>query len=362
MLNKTEQSEAISLKLIEPEANPQSSSLLDMVAKVISSIPKGLVLGLMASEALKSVGAFPTEYNPNHQSAEPIESSDVVHHRSARAAGHDETSILSSHTLPNQHCVGTVAKYFRLEGEGYTQLYIRCWAVPCDPPLNSTAYNSVYIAEKKSSIHEDIPTIWTSKRHEHPDNQSEIIRYTFNKTEPLTRSPAVTCNEPAYPLVEAGDRLLAEEDLPGALKEYQAALEKRGDYSLALNGKAKVLAELAKITTTEAVTIAKNTTQAESSTPTTPQDRTTPSAEEQGWLWNKVGAPIVETAAGVFTIAAIAYVLHKLKQCYNKTKEVLDIELADCNEPSLLKLVDQFIPSNDNGDAKVIQDLSVSLT
>ncbi|UCM85676.1 MAG: hypothetical protein LF885_07000 [Rickettsia endosymbiont of Culicoides impunctatus] len=85
MLNKTEQSEAISLKLIEPEANPQSSSLLDMVAKVISSIPKGLVLGLMASEALKSVGAFPTEYNPNHQSAEPIESSYVVHHRSARA-------------------------------------------------------------------------------------------------------------------------------------------------------------------------------------------------------------------------------------------------------------------------------------
>ncbi|OZG31255.1 hypothetical protein RiCNE_13590 [Rickettsia endosymbiont of Culicoides newsteadi] len=105
--------------------------------------------------------------------------------------------------------------------------------------------------------------------------------------------------------------------------------------------------------------IAKNTTQVESSTPTAPQDQTTPSAEDQGWLWNKVVAPIAETAAVVVTTAVIAYALHKLKQCYNKnkTKETLDVELKNCDELSLLKIVDQIIPINDNGYTDGIKDL-----
>ncbi|MDN3030451.1 MAG: hypothetical protein QMO91_03785 [Candidatus Tisiphia sp.] len=71
-------------------------------------------------------------------------------------------------------------------------------------------------------------------------------------------------------------------------------------------------------------------------------------------MWNKVVAPIAETAAVVVTTAVIAYALHKLRQCYNKnkTKEALDVERTNCDEPSLLKLI-----ALDNGDTEVIKDL-----
>ncbi|WP_341752902.1 MULTISPECIES: hypothetical protein [unclassified Candidatus Tisiphia] len=157
--------------------------------------------------------------------------------------------------------------------------------------------------------------------------------------------------------------MLAKGNLLKALEEYQAALELCKDYSLALDGRDKVLAELAKITTTEAVTIAKNTTQAESSTPTTPQDQTPPSAKE--WTVKNIVDTAVSSGVAILTVlAAGAFLYKKGSDIYEACLEYLsksDPKLKDCNGHGLLES-DQFIPSNDNGDAKVIQDLSVSLT
>ncbi|HJD63917.1 MAG TPA: hypothetical protein LFW13_02765 [Rickettsia endosymbiont of Sericostoma sp.] len=391
MFNETEQSEAIRLKLVEPEASPQSGNLLDMAAKVISSIPKGLVLGLMASEALKSVGAFPTEYNPNHQSAESPENSNVVHHRSARDAYYKV--INQNATLPNQHC-------FVLEMEqnlyndwlmssSTTTLYAYCQDKPCDQKGNIVG-NKRRI-DSSESASELAPGAWVGKKSIGHDNETVITEYSFDgpKENPIAGFVTIehTCHEPAYQLVKEADLLLAKKEPLAALKKYQDALDLREDYSLALEGRAKVLAELTKTTTaeptsstsnenssttttTEASTTKENSstampkdtnTQAKSSTPTAPQDQTTPSNEE--WTVKGIVGTAVSSGAAILTALAVAGVLYKKGgNIYNACLKYLsksDPELKDCNEHGVFES-DQFIPSNDNGDAKVTQDSSVS--
>ncbi|MCC8484174.1 MAG: hypothetical protein LN561_06530 [Rickettsia endosymbiont of Labidopullus appendiculatus] len=381
MFNKTELSEATRLKLIEPEANPQSGNLFDMAADVISSIPKGLVLGLMVSEALKSVGAFPTEYNPNHQSAEPSENSDVVHHRSARDAHYKV--INQNATLPNQHCF-----VLEMEQDLYndwlmssstTTLYAYCQDKPCDQKGNIVG-NKRRI-DSSDSASELAPGAWVGKKSIGPDNETVITEYSFDgpKENPMAGFVTIEhkCHEPAYSLVKEADLLLAKKEPLAALEKYQDALDLREDYSLALEGKAKVLAELTKTTTaeptsstsneassttttTEAVTIVKNTTQAESST--TPQDQTTPSAE--GWTVKNTVEAVVSVVAA-FVVGGILYkkgsaMYNACLECWSKSGKELHPELKDCNGHGSFES-DQFISSNYNGDAKVIQDSSVSL-
>ncbi|MCC8399412.1 MAG: hypothetical protein LN563_02390 [Rickettsia endosymbiont of Platyusa sonomae] len=358
-----------------PDNSNPDNSLFTTVANAFSSIPKEYIffLTLLATSHAAHAYRHVTFNTPDNSNADnfDIESSDVVHHRSARALPGE--TIEQYTNLENQNCVAVLTKqyYHKTIQKSIREIHAKCFNEPCNNQ-QFNAYDADYLTEVYNIY-------WLAL---HPTSPEAVdVKFSIigtDKVDPYGKTITYSCKTEAYSLVQEGDRLFAEGKYSEAGEQYNNALKLRGDYSLAVDGNAKVLAELAKTTTagptsstsneasstatsTEASTVAKNTTQAESSTPTAPQDQTTPSAEEQGWLWNKVGAPIVETAAGVFTIAAIAYVLHKLKQCYNKTKEVLDIKLADCNGHGLLES-DQFIPSNDNGDAKVIQDLSVSLT
>ncbi|WP_341759409.1 hypothetical protein [Candidatus Tisiphia endosymbiont of Ptychoptera albimana] len=370
MFNETEQSEAIRLKLAEPEASPQSGSWLDMVANAFSSIPKGLVLGLMASEALKSVGAFPTEYNPNHQSAESPENSDVVHHRIARGVQQDE--VRGDVNLENQNCVRVMTKtYTNANYDRVTELRAKCFNEPCNNQWFAS-YDTDYFLETKSQFY------WVALYQNAPET-ADIKFSTMGtaKVDPYGKTITYSCKTPAYSLVQDAKDLVAKGNLSAALEKYQAALDLRDGYSLALEGKAKVLAELAKTTTaepssstsneassttttTEAVTIAKNTAQAKPFM--APQDQTTPSNEE--WTVKGIVGTAVSSGAAILTALAVAGVLYKKGgNIYNACLKYLsksDPEFKDCNEHGVFES-DQFILSNDNGDAKVTQDSSVLL-
>lgn len=129
-----------------------------------------------------------------------------------------------------------------------------------------------------------------------------------------------------------------------------------------MDGRDKVLAELAKITTTEAVTIAKNTTQVESSTPTAPQDQTTPSAKE--WTLKNIVNTAVSSGVAILTILGVIFFCKKGSDIYEACLEYSSksaSKLKDCNGHGLLES-DQLIPSNDNGHTDGLKDLLVSLT
>ncbi|WP_425363021.1 hypothetical protein [Candidatus Tisiphia endosymbiont of Hybos culiciformis] len=132
------------------------NSWLNTAANVISAIPKGLIVVLAASEALKAVGAFPTEYNPNHPSAEPAENPEPILHRSARAAGIPVRELAD---LPNQNCVAVAVKsweytasrdWISANQRQNTEVYARCFNEVCKDQQVPSTEGALWIGGKYS--------------------------------------------------------------------------------------------------------------------------------------------------------------------------------------------------------------------
>jgi hypothetical protein len=136
---------AIELGVITaPSPSSNTGSWLTTTADVLTTIPKGVVLALAASEVLKAVGAFPTGYNPNHLSAEPADNPDVVHHRSVRAMQNEK--ITSYVTLENENCVGILLKTVPAI-KPYQELRAKCFNERCNNQ-QFDGYQADYLLEK----------------------------------------------------------------------------------------------------------------------------------------------------------------------------------------------------------------------
>ncbi|WP_341749032.1 hypothetical protein [Candidatus Tisiphia endosymbiont of Sialis lutaria] len=388
-----------------PDNSNPDNSWFTTVANAFSSIPKEHIFfaTLLATSHAAHAYRHVTFNTPDNSNADNFdtENSNVVHHRSARAAG--DIPISSFVDLDNENCFFVGLHRSSWNRGSKDTINTRCSGEPCIHRENSQLtpwvakhwweYN-IGLAEPKAISGGKVQMDYTYNTPNY--GWGYDIKYG---------SEVLSCNEPLTPFYshyKESTNLYQSKQFTEAMTEIELALKEEPNNQLAIN-RNNLLRELVKTTTTEPssstseasstttsttpekitetsltslITEASttkensstampkdNTTQAEPSTPTAPQDQTTPSAEDQGWLWNKVVAPIAETAAAVVTTAVIAYALHKLRQCYNKnkTKEELDVELKNFYEPSLLKLVDQIIPINDNDYTDGIQDLLVPL-
>ncbi|WP_341749033.1 hypothetical protein [Candidatus Tisiphia endosymbiont of Sialis lutaria] len=337
-----------------PDNSNPNNSWFTTVANAFSSIPKEHIFfaTLLATSHAAHAYRHVTFNTPDNSNADNFdtENSNVVHHRSARAASTSE--IWREIDLKNQCFKFEIVRekfYDWGENPQSTTLYVKCTDKPCSEKGN-VVEGRTYVDSKKAFQFEP-PALWLDDSSIGYDMKTVTTKYSFleSKDRPNTFPLEFThtCHEPSSSTSEASSTTTS------------TTPEKITETSLT-----SLITEASTTKENSSTAMPKdNTTQAEPSTPTAPQDQTTPSAEDQGWLWNKVVAPIAETAAAVVTTAVIVYALHKLKQCYNKnkTKEELNVELKNCDEPSLLKLVDQIIPINDNDYTDGIKDLLVPL-
>ncbi|WP_425363018.1 hypothetical protein [Candidatus Tisiphia endosymbiont of Hybos culiciformis] len=346
------------------------NSWLNTAANVISAIPKGLIVVLAASEALKAVGAFPTEYNPNHPSAEPAENPEPILHRSARNV--NDMEFIQRHIdLDNQNCIATMRKIFTKVDVPYGIVYeirAKCFKEPCQ--------NQQFSSDQAEYLTEGYPIYWMAIHGAGPE--SIDIKYSADgppNIDPTGEVIHFNCSEPAYPHVQRGNSLRDEGKYMEARAEYNEAFAKRSNYKLAQEGIAK-LEELEKITTevsstslideistptTNSTITEKGATPAEpnstqyngDSIPTASPHKQ--SAEGQGWgeyLKDKVGG-IVGAGVGVIGTAALLCAAYKVKQYCNKFKGVFVIENEDTGNPDVYI---SLAPNNAANVWKLVED------
>ncbi|WP_341752904.1 MULTISPECIES: hypothetical protein [unclassified Candidatus Tisiphia] len=274
-----------------------------------------------------------------HQ-GEVIHSCDLKASRSDTLSRDNNKQISKAiyHTLPNDNCMiagespQTPTKEFPT---AWSRLYGKCLPEPCNNQSFSSGENEANLSWGENL--DDI-SIKTGKNN---DTAEVSFRY-YSPDSRLFESHSIdhVCDLPV---------------LTPSIKESSSTTTSTTPEQITEAFLASLI--------TEASTVAKNTTQAESSTPTTPQDQTPPSAKE--WTVKNIVDTAVSSGVAILTVlAAGAFLYKKGSDIYEACLEYLsksDPKLKDCNGHGLLES-DQFIPSNDNGDAKVIQDLSVSLT